>query len=86
MLRRGRGRIDWLTLNGAIPVTDDGLTLTPGVVRRLACDADLIPVALGTRSEVLDVGRTHRLVTAPLWRALVCRDRTAPSPAARDPR
>jgi hypothetical protein len=44
------------------------------VVRRLACDADLIPVALGTRGEVLDVGRTHRLITPALWRALVCRD------------
>ncbi len=81
----GDGRIDWLTLDGAIPVTDDGLTLTPGVVRRLACDADLIPVALGTRSEVLDVGRTHRLVTAPLWRALVCRDQHCAFPGCTRP-
>jgi hypothetical protein len=36
--------------------------LTPGTVRRLACDADIIPVVLGTDSEVLDVGRTKRLV------------------------
>ena len=87
--RRGSGtcgeRVDWLTLNGAIPVTDDGLELTPGVVRRLACDADLIPVALGTRSEVLDVGRTHRLVTPPLWRALVCRDRHCAFPGCTRP-
>ncbi|HEV7876147.1 MAG TPA: HNH endonuclease, partial [Nocardioides sp.] len=75
----------WLTLNGAVPVTDDGLTLTPGVVRRLACDADLIPVVLGTRSEVLDVGRTHRLVTGPLWRALVCRDRHCAFPGCTRP-
>jgi hypothetical protein len=81
----GDGRIDWLALNGAIPVTDDGLELTPGVVRRLACDADLIPVALGGRSEVLDVGRTHRLVTAPLWRALVCRDRHCAFPGCTRP-
>ncbi len=81
----GDGKIDWLTLDGAIPVTDDGLALTPGVVRRLACDADLIPVALGTRSEVLDVGRTHRLVTAPLWRALVCRDQHCAFPGCTRP-
>jgi hypothetical protein len=81
----GEGRVDWLTLNGAIPVTDDGLALTPGAVRRLACDADLIPVALGGRSEVLDVGRTHRLVTAPLWRALVCRDRHCAFPGCTRP-
>ena len=55
------------------------------MVRRLACDADLIPVALGTRSEVLDVGRTHRLVTAPLWRALVCRDQHCAFPGCTRP-
>ncbi|MDF2092534.1 DUF222 domain-containing protein [Knoellia sp. 3-2P3] len=36
--------------------------LTAGTVRRLACDADLIPAVLGTRSELLDVGRRKRLV------------------------
>ena len=30
-------------------ITDDGLELTPAVVRRLACDADLIPIVLGTQ-------------------------------------
>ena len=29
---------------------------------------------LGSRSQVLDVGRTHRLVTPGLWHALVARD------------
>ena len=55
-------------------MTEDGLELSPATVRRLACDADLIPIALGTSGEVLDVGRTHRLVTPAIWRALVCRD------------
>ena len=44
--------------------TEDGTHLSPAAVRRLACDADVIPVALGTRGQVLDVGRTNRLVTA----------------------
>ncbi len=69
-----RGQIDWATLGAAVSTTDDGLDLAPSVVRRLACDADLIPIALGTHGEVLDVGRTQRLVTPALWRALVCRD------------
>ena len=69
-----RGQIDWTTLGAAVSTTDDGLDLAPSVVRRLACDADLIPIALGTHGEVLDVGRTQRLVTPALWRALVCRD------------
>lgn len=66
-------------------VTDDGLDLPAGVVRRLACDADLIPAVLGTHSEVLDVGRRHRLVTAALWTALVLRDRHCAFPACTRP-
>src|SRR6476659_8207161 len=59
-----RQQIDWATLGttGAA-VTDDGLEPTPGVVRRRACDPHLSPRSLGTRDEVLDVGRTSRLVT-----------------------
>ncbi|WP_313556074.1 HNH endonuclease signature motif containing protein, partial [Miniimonas arenae] len=43
-------------------------------VRRLACDADLIPVVLGTGSRVLDLGRSHRLVPAWMRTALTARD------------
>jgi hypothetical protein len=67
------------------PVTDDGLELSPGTARRLACDADVIPVVLGTHSEVLDVGRAHRLITPALWRALVCRDRHCAFPGCTRP-
>src|SRR6478672_9964449 len=86
-----RDRIDWATLDtGPDPtrtggLTDDGLELSPSVVRRLACDADLIPIVLGGKGEVLDVGRTHRLVTPALWRALVCRDRHCAFPGCTRP-
>ncbi|MCG2620896.1 HNH endonuclease [Arthrobacter sp. I2-34] len=50
-----------------------GLT-SAGTVRRIACDADLIPVVLGGRGEVLDVGRAQRLFTPAMRRALVARD------------
>ena len=40
---------------------------------------------LGTRSEVLDVGRAHRLITPALWRALVCRDRHCAFPGCTRP-
>ena len=69
-----QGKIDWATVGSATSVTEDGLELSPATVRRLACDADIIPITLGTSGEVLDVGRTHRLVTPAIWRALVCRD------------
>lgn len=50
------------------------LTLDPGTVRRMACDADVIPIVLGTASELLDLGRTHRLVTPGMRKALWVRD------------
>jgi hypothetical protein len=45
-----------------------------GTVRRIACDADLIPIVLGGRGEVLDAGRAQRLFTPAMRRALVARD------------
>jgi hypothetical protein len=51
-----------------------GTPLQPGTARRLACDAGLLPVVLGTNSELLDVGRLHRLVTPAIRRALNIRD------------
>ena len=62
-----------------------GEPLTAGAVRRLACDAEIIPVVLGARSEVLDVGRTSRLVTRGIWAALVARDRHCAHPGCRRP-
>ncbi|MDR1823928.1 MAG: HNH endonuclease [Bifidobacteriaceae bacterium] len=51
-----------------------GETVPAGVLRRLVCDADLVPVVLGTGSEPLDVGRSHRLVTPSIRAALNERD------------
>ncbi|MEU4527115.1 DUF222 domain-containing protein [Micromonospora ureilytica] len=53
---------------------ETGTRLTPGAVRRLACDAGVLPVVLGGNSQVLDVGRQRRLFKGPLRRALVLRD------------
>ncbi|WP_410808970.1 DUF222 domain-containing protein [Micromonospora sp. 067-2] len=53
---------------------DTGARLTPGAVRRLACDAAVLPAILGGDSQILDVGRQRRLFTGPLRRALVLRD------------
>jgi len=51
-----------------------GQRIGAGEVRRLCCDADLVPVVLGSRSEVLDVGRVRRLVTRGVRIALTQRD------------
>ena len=62
-------------LNGVCAGTlETGVRLTPGAVRRLACDAAVLPAVLGGNSQVLDVGRQRRLFTGPLRRALVLRD------------
>ena len=52
----------------------DGEPLSAGDLRRLCCDADLLPAVLGGPSTVLDVGRDCRLVPADLRAALVLRD------------
>jgi len=51
-----------------------GAKITAGELRRLCCDADLMPVVLGSSSEILDVGRTQRLVTPAIRKALTLRD------------
>ncbi|MGZ0152284.1 DUF222 domain-containing protein [Kribbella sp. WER1] len=59
----------------AIGQTAYGPGLSAATIRRLACDANVIPVVLGSRSEPLDVGRRERLVTKGIRRALNTRDR-----------
>ncbi|MCZ7376066.1 HNH endonuclease signature motif containing protein [Micromonospora sp. WMMC250] len=65
---------DTLTRHLGAGALDIGLQLTPDTVRRLACDAAILPAVLGGAGQVLDVGRQRRLVTGALRRALVLRD------------
>lgn len=55
--------------------TRTGEVLTAGTVRRLACDAQVVPVVLGTAGEVLDQGRGRRLFDRAQVRHLWLRDR-----------
>jgi len=68
-----------------VAVTEDDTELSATAVRRLCCDAEVIPAVLGSASEILDVGRQSRLVTPALWRALVARDRHCRFPGCRRP-
>ena len=52
-----------------------GQRLTPGELRRLACDADILPVVMSGHSVPMDVGAACRLVTPEIRAALVLRDR-----------
>ena len=53
---------------------DVGGSISAGQARRLACDAGIIPVVLGGRSQVLDVGRKARFHTGSQRIALTVRD------------
>jgi hypothetical protein len=55
-------------------LVDDDAVLSPGAVRRLACEAGIVPMVLGGPSEVLDVGRAQRFFTSAQRRALARRD------------
>lgn len=69
--------IDHDVLVGAVRGTGlamSGDVLSTSTVRRLACDAAIIPMVLGTKGEPLDVGRQRRLVTTGLRLALWQRD------------
>ena len=48
--------------------------LAPDTVRRLACDAEIIPVVLGSNSDVLDIGVANHEFTTAIRRAAYLRD------------
>ncbi len=60
--------------------TADGQPLPPETVRRLGCDAEIIPIVLGTAGQALDVGREQRLATRAQRRALRAMYRTCAHP------
>ena len=60
--------------------TFDGQPLPPAIVRRLACEADIIPIVLDGDGRVVDVGRAKRLATADQRRALRAMHRTCAAP------
>jgi hypothetical protein len=60
-------------LHGA-GLCDNDTVLSPAAVRRMACEASIIPTVLGGRSEVLDQGYNERYFTRAQRRALTRRD------------
>ncbi|NYG06875.1 hypothetical protein BJ986_001362 [Phycicoccus badiiscoriae] len=54
--------------------SDTGTVLAPETVRRVACDAAVIPTVLGSAGEIVDQGRAVRLFTPAQTRRLWLRD------------
>ncbi|MCG8923447.1 HNH endonuclease signature motif containing protein [Lentzea sp. CC55] len=64
---------------------DNGERIPMHQVRKIACDCAVIPMVLGTRSQVHDVGRRTRTINAGLRRVLVARDRGCTFPGCTRP-
>jgi hypothetical protein len=54
---------------------DAGANLTAEQARRLACTAKIIPVVLGGKGEILDLGRARRLFSPAQRKAIRLRDK-----------
>ena len=77
-----RARLDAGRTLGGI---DHGSRLAPETVRRLACDARIIPAVLGGRGEPLELGRSVRLFSPGQLAALWLRDRGCTFPGCERP-
>jgi hypothetical protein len=67
--------VDGLHAN-SVCETVDGIPLPVSTVRRLCCDANIIPAVLGSDGEILDVGRAERTANRAQRRALRAMHRT----------
>jgi hypothetical protein len=57
--------VDWKTLiaglhGNSVCETEDGIPLPVSTMRRLCCDAEVIPAVLGGDGEILDLGRSKK--------------------------
>ncbi len=68
--------IDSLMGGLASAALDTGEVISASAARRLACEAGVIPMVLGGKSEVLDVGRRRRFHTKAQRLAIAQRDKT----------
>ncbi|MGO4587261.1 HNH endonuclease, partial [Arthrobacter sp. 2RAF6] len=63
--RQGSGTGSF-TFTGPVPAA---------TLRTLACDADIIPVVLGSEGQVLDIGRASRVFPPQIRKAITARDK-----------
>lgn len=63
-------RLSGCAEDAGICETENGVPLPVATVRRLCCDAEVLPAVLSGEGEVLDAGRSVRTATRPQRRAL----------------
>ncbi|MEC5191802.1 MULTISPECIES: HNH endonuclease [unclassified Arthrobacter] len=59
--------------------------VTASTARKIACDADIIPVLLGSEGRVLDIGRATRIFPPHIRKALTARDQGCAFPSCTIP-
>ncbi|MEV8041445.1 DUF222 domain-containing protein [Arthrobacter sp. NPDC080082] len=59
--------------------------VTASTVRKIACDADIIPLVLGGEGRILDIGRASRVFPPHIRKALVARDQGCAFPGCSIP-
>jgi hypothetical protein len=59
--------------------------VTASTVRRIACDADIIPVLLGGAGRILDIGRASRIFPPHIRKAITARDQGCAFPGCTIP-
>ncbi|ALN15213.1 hypothetical protein ASQ49_07935 [Acidipropionibacterium acidipropionici] len=88
-LRPDGSRLDEVSaarLQAALTGTSEtGADVSASQVRIACCDAGILPLVLGDQSEILDVGREHRLVTPQIRKTLALRDTGCIFPGCRVP-
>jgi hypothetical protein len=72
-------RVEHQTPSTASPRLSTGAStfqgpIHPSVIRKIACDADILPVLLGSDSRILDIGRTTRVFPPHIRKAITARD------------
>lgn len=55
-------------------ITSHGLDVSPGELRRLLCDAGVLPIVFNSKSQILDLGREQRYVPDHIREAVLARD------------
>jgi hypothetical protein len=77
----------WLLdqLRGHALLRDTDTPISPAAARRLACDANILPMVLGGDSQPLDVGRAQRFFTKAQRHAIATRDRHCVHPGCDRP-
>ena len=62
-----------------------GGPVNPATIRKIACDADIIPIVLGSQGRILDIGRASRVFPPHIRKAIMARDQGCAFPGCTIP-